>query len=288
MKKRKAFSLIEMSVVILVIGVIIAGVMQATSMVNSSRLSSARSLTTNSRILEISGLVAWYETSLIKSLKPSENLNNSNISEWMDIGPDSSVTQKNKLFKANFTGLSLQQNGINSIPALKFQANASKISLSDFNQGSISQSTICAVFRPESVSSAMIYLDSYDAGSSSYSIGIKSNAVTFNAGNSTETTQVPYPASFAANNNYIVCTYITNSYAKAYVNDAIAESGNAAINAGSNPLKGLSIGADRFNNSGFKGLISEIIIFNRILQVPERKAVMEYLSKKYKIRVIGV
>lgn len=48
MKKNSAFSLIELSIVILIVGIIIAGVTQSSSLIRKMRLSSARQLTSTS------------------------------------------------------------------------------------------------------------------------------------------------------------------------------------------------------------------------------------------------
>ena len=74
----------------------------------------------------------------------------------------------------------------------------------------------------------------------------------------------------------------------AYVNDAENISGATAANSGSNSLNGITIGNNKNNNAGFGGLISEIIIYNRPLKLNERKDVMRYLAKKYKINVNGI
>jgi len=54
----KAFSLIELSIVILVIGVLIAGVSQGGKMITKFRISAAASLTNSSPVHSIKNLVA--------------------------------------------------------------------------------------------------------------------------------------------------------------------------------------------------------------------------------------
>lgn len=51
MKNKKAFSLIELSIVILIIGIIVAGVTQGLRLINAFRLSSAKSLTNRNRAI---------------------------------------------------------------------------------------------------------------------------------------------------------------------------------------------------------------------------------------------
>lgn len=45
---KKAFSLIELSIVILIIGILVAGVTQSSRLINAMRIQSIRSLTINS------------------------------------------------------------------------------------------------------------------------------------------------------------------------------------------------------------------------------------------------
>lgn len=59
---KKAFSLIELSIVILIIGILVSGVTQSSRLIRQFRLSSAQSLTDNSPVNSIPDLVAWYET----------------------------------------------------------------------------------------------------------------------------------------------------------------------------------------------------------------------------------
>jgi prepilin-type N-terminal cleavage/methylation domain-containing protein len=54
----KAFSLIELSIAVLIIGIIIAGITQSSSLIQKMALSSARSLTSSSPVASMRDLVA--------------------------------------------------------------------------------------------------------------------------------------------------------------------------------------------------------------------------------------
>ena len=70
---KKAFTIIEISVVILIVSAMIVGVMTSKSMLAKSRLANAQSLTQQSFVNDISDdLIAWYETSLEGSFNTSE------------------------------------------------------------------------------------------------------------------------------------------------------------------------------------------------------------------------
>ena len=66
MKKnyKLGFSLIEISVVVLIIGVLIAAITTGTDLVKKSKVASARNLSSNSAIYGMSDLVLWLESSL--------------------------------------------------------------------------------------------------------------------------------------------------------------------------------------------------------------------------------
>ncbi len=58
-KNYNAFSLIELSIVILIIGILVAGVTKGSTLYQKIKLSSARSVTNNSPVAYISGLSVW-------------------------------------------------------------------------------------------------------------------------------------------------------------------------------------------------------------------------------------
>ncbi len=59
---RKAFSLIELSLVILIIGILIAGVTNGSRMIVAYKNSVAANHTNNSVASGVKGLAFWYET----------------------------------------------------------------------------------------------------------------------------------------------------------------------------------------------------------------------------------
>ena len=72
MKKKQAFSLIELSIVILIIGILVAGVTQSSRLVNQFRINSLRQLVVNSPVNSIKDLSLWLETTQTESFIESE------------------------------------------------------------------------------------------------------------------------------------------------------------------------------------------------------------------------
>lgn len=68
MSNKNAFSLIELSIVILIIGILVAGVTQSSRLIRQMKISSARSITNSSPVSSISNLAGWWETTLDSSL----------------------------------------------------------------------------------------------------------------------------------------------------------------------------------------------------------------------------
>lgn len=285
--KKRAFSLLELSVVLAIIGILVVGVTQGIGMINSSRLANARSNTISSPVASMDGLVAWYETSLQDSLKGTETVEGGQITEWYDISPNSIALKRNKLTKSASSNAVYRLSAINKVPGIEFNGSGS-ITLANFYQGATSQSTVFLVFRTNYNPSAT-QVTLFDAGSaqSTSSIGIKSTAVSLNAGSAVDTATSTNPASFSGGREYVVAAYFNTTASNAYVNNVATKAGNGNISAGSNSLNGVTIGANKSGTAGFTGVISEVIIFNRPLKLQERKDVMGYLAKKYKISVTG-
>lgn len=84
---KKAFSLVEISIVVLIIGLLIAGISKASDMIADSQLKGARSLTKGSKTGRIPGLLLWLETTTTDALKDSERFGGTSISTWSDISP---------------------------------------------------------------------------------------------------------------------------------------------------------------------------------------------------------
>ena len=286
--KKSAFSLVELAIVLIIISILIVGVTQGAGLINSGRLANARSLTAKSPVAEISGLIAWYETSLKDSLNQSETGDAAQVTSWYDISPNSIIDKKNTLTKAATTNAVYRISGINRVPSIQFNGSG-KFALSNFYQGTTAQATVFLVLKPEFAPSAtqVIPFDA-DVAQDRFSLGIKNNAIRLDTGTGADTATSINAATFQTGGNYIVAGYFNGTSSAAYLNNATTSAGNSNINAGSNSLTGLSIGTDKNTNSGFSGMISEVIIYNRVLKLQERKDVMSYLSKKYKISVTGI
>ncbi len=144
MKNHRAFSLIELSVVILIIGILIAGVTQGSKLIGNFRLQTAQTLTQNSPVSGIPSLILWFETSMETSFDDAEQENNSPVSTWYDINMQSS--SKTNATQATLANRPLFiKNVFNGIPAIRFDGVSDYMS---FN-GAILAKTSYTIFMVE-------------------------------------------------------------------------------------------------------------------------------------------
>jgi len=85
MKNKKAFSLIEISVVILIMGILILGVTNSIDLYYSYLKSNARSLTRSSVVPRIEGLGFWVDVTSEQSFAIKKIPEGSQVVPWNDI-----------------------------------------------------------------------------------------------------------------------------------------------------------------------------------------------------------
>ncbi len=307
-----AFSLIELSIVLLIISVMVVGIVKGGHLVSLARLMNARSFTSNSPVPKISGLLAWYETSMKASLSESEVYEDAPITAWYDISPNSIANQRNTLTLMGqalapapvcaigdsctintITPITYQPDGIGKLPSLKFNGTG-PLTLPDFYQGSLRQRTIFVVAKLTSWGGGAVELFDYTCGGSTYFADLYLSPSSIYTGSALFGTSTN-PANISIGKDILIVAYINGSSTKLYQNNGGTDNvgamiGGGAVTGPSVDSKGLTIGADRCNVGpyGFVGLISEVIVYNRPLKLQERKDVMSYLSKKYQITVTGL
>lgn len=156
---KRAFSLIELSIVILIIGILVAGVTQSSRLVSEMRLSSAKRLTQSSPISSIKGLLLWLETSSDNSF--DNNVGDADqVANWYDLNPLSNTKYTlNQSTTANRPTYIKSSTG--GIPALKF--NNSKFQIDNFPLNSPSYSMFI-VFNSGAVSSSGMDILSFSSG----------------------------------------------------------------------------------------------------------------------------
>jgi hypothetical protein len=136
----KAYSMIEMSIIILGAVIIIVGAYQGYNIYRETIISRSQSLTQNSIINRIPSLLAWFETSNPDSFSSVNELNTGKqISVWLDKTANKTekfparagqkISNTNSTFEPNNSvnpsGPIYIENSINNIPSLRFTNDSS-------------------------------------------------------------------------------------------------------------------------------------------------------------------
>ncbi len=129
--KNRAFSLIELSIVVLIIGILIAGVTQGSRLVNASKVQTAQTLTQSAPVTSVQGLVLWLDSSREDSFISTETSNATALTKWYNVNPQVSnvgrATTSLTTFTAATSDITYKSVGINGLPSVAF-ANASRAS----------------------------------------------------------------------------------------------------------------------------------------------------------------
>jgi prepilin-type N-terminal cleavage/methylation domain-containing protein len=315
---KKAFSLIEISIVILVVGVLIAGISRGLKMAHSEMiLVTAKSLTDKAPVPNVEGLELWLETTSENSLaigttsfvnikKPEDG---QPIGRWNDLNPMAlNSSYKNHALQAtsNYQPLYMKD-GINGLPALLFDgaddyiASTTKFITNNFTVfvvGFPIIKTSCdlsaSITAGVSGQRYIVYPQQGDVifpSNNAASAGV-SLCTNFIAGFEHGNGYMPYVVSNTRTVNKPI--QITLKYSigipKLYLNSTDSYSRSAS---GKNIFPGLTFGGGRPRvptNYGedygyFKGYIGEIIVYSKDLSDTDRKLIETYLIEKWRIKI---
>ena len=290
---KKAFSLIEISVVILIIGMLIAGISQGIDLYQDMRLATARSLTLNSRVNRIEDLTMWFEATSEKSFeKPNPN-DGDRIALWKNINfklsnrIDVSQTDLDSTKKPLYI-----RNAINNIPALRFD-NAQFLTASNVKISEIVSSNQATVFVVQNNFSGDNSTSTFgwNSGNNRFQTHAQeSDRVLIDYGDMSNAvagrTSTPTLTNFLNQNKII--TFVKNgSNVVIKINATIlANSLNSSATINTSLSANFSIGKyPPDDNYYFKGYVGEFIVFKKALTDEEISSIETYLSKKWSIKI---
>jgi len=296
MNKKHAFSLIELSIVILIIGILIAGITQGSRLVSRMKLATAQQLTQSAPTSSITNLVLWLETTSENSFATgtsgtyttiSEPENNTALGSWNDSNPQS-ISKINATQSTGANQPVYIASSINGLPVVRFTSSASsKFSAAiNLNYNVVPNVTIFAVYKRIGSAPDQCILGqdntnwdrficvqhSQNGGNASTSNGTQH--VTITNGNTLNPTII----------SLVLQSTVTNG-SNAYINGSLAATlTETHSNAGDNSLSIGVIGSSAFSTY-YDGDLGEIIIFDRALKTEERKSIEKYLGQKWGIKV---
>ncbi len=280
---KKAFSLIELSIVLLIIGIIIVGITQSSLLFSKFRLSVARSTTESSPVTSISNLFLWLDTTSANSFDESATGDGEYVSNWYDLNPASTV-------KRNFTSADPYlpiyiANAINNLPALRFDGiDDYMISNTIASNEMLPNNTVTMFFVAKIATSAtatMPFTFQLDADNRCLPI-FDAGVVRFDCPDGTGDGLLEGVTDIS-NTLQIITLFKNETTQTIYLNGA-----SDATQANALPMASFSsemlIGSDGESLATSMD-VGEIIIFSRGLKTEERQAVESYLSHKWKINL---
>jgi type II secretory pathway pseudopilin PulG len=289
MKKTSAFSLMEMSLVVVIVSLLIVGVIQTSYMVKQAKLSSARLLTQNSPVNKIRDLILWYETSLETSFDISSQLDGTAISSWYDNNPEA-VTKNNATQLTSSNQPIFYDNVFNlGIPGIRFDGSNDCMTF----DGSLLIKSSYTVFAVEQKRAAVT------SGFAPF-IGGTTNAsaqnLFFGYGDDTTArlTHFNYTLNYASSADLAYSSPKTRIHSgrfstsggMGYWLNGVSKASNATVTTTLTAYSGSALGRRTGSSTTyFKGDIAEIIIFKRALTTEERRLIEIYLGKKYSITI---
>jgi prepilin-type N-terminal cleavage/methylation domain-containing protein len=301
MKISRAYSLVELSVVILIVGVLVGGISEGGKLLKKSKLRAARSMTKSSYAAGVEDMILWLDVTAEGSMlngatTPSRKVEDGNtIQTWDDVNPQ--ITSKLSFTQGTDSARPLyEDNGINGLPSLYFNASADcttgkKLDAPYSPVINTPEFTIFAVILTmEATTSLGMFIDNYTTGRGFElykNTAADTHKLTMEIYSSAG---VKYPKDTAAlilNLPYIVTASRTSLVSNVYKNgNNVGTNTDTAAYLPPGTTATFRIGG-YFNggNYHYDGYISEIIMYGRVLADDERKEIEKYLGRKYGIKV---
>ncbi|MFZ9470158.1 MAG: pilus assembly FimT family protein [Rickettsiales bacterium] len=290
-KIRNGFTLLELSIVILVIAGMVVAITSSKEVLKKSRLANARSLTQQSVVNNLSDdLIAWFETSLESSFLSKEQKSDGvKITKWFD-------NNKNLALKNTATSPATLANQptyisrafYDAIPGVRFDG----ASYMDFDGSKLANSsyTIFVVEQRRSNKNFNFFI----AGSNptlnkNLHLGYRSNNVVtqdhYNNGININVKNYSTPT--PAIHTFLFNNFIGKKYS---LSSNFSTTGASNSSANLAPITSydnsrIGIYTNATSNSYYIGDLAEIIIFKRSLKTEEVNAIKNYLGSKYGIPV---
>jgi prepilin-type N-terminal cleavage/methylation domain-containing protein len=284
------FSLIELSVVILVIGVLVTGITKGSRILSEAKLKSAQSLTINSPVVGVGGLLFWLETTLQKSLQNSSGsfqiADGDNILNWNDINPKTN----NPYVATEGTMQPIYKlNGIGGLPTLFFDAALDATTgdtLTVTNDGKLNSSETTLFIVTEALQITSTWGTPFSIrgpGFTGFNIYKQNSNANWHLWSGTGAAwrqgQASIPIQFSA--PIIITIEIYSNIENIYKNGNLFD-GDVSTFVPAASTTNLSIGSN-YSGLFFDGYISEIILFDKRLTSSDKSSVHSYLKQKYGI-----
>ena len=296
--RHRAFSLIEISVVIVIIGILIAGISSGIELYDDFKLKVAQNITKNSRVSRIPDLEAWYETTSENSLATgtttfadkSNPADQDQIGRWNDINPNIIATAKNNATQGTLDNQPKYiRKGMNGLPTLLFDGTNDFFSFNgDFLAGA--DYTIFVVEARNSGKNNNFFIaGSQNLESQNLILGYWYKDIANNrdiithshySSNRIDKAISVYNSPILSFHSFV---FGKNLGKESYLN-GVQKIFNISQKTPLASYQNSTIGK-AYSNDFYQGFIAEIIFYSRALTDKERQEVELYLSKKWGVKL---
>ena len=279
-KYQKAFSLVELSMVILIIGILIAGVSQGIDLYEDFRINTAKTLTLNSRAGRIPDLVSWIETSMNNSFDDVEEKDGLTLTNWYDINPIITPNSKKNFTQASSGSRPFYfRNVSNGLPAVKFDSGRNLV----FDGGILVNTDFTMFIVERKLSNSVTWIFHPGVG------GCGANQCFHSGYRNDKDFTLDFYANgidFVDNNLAGTKTRIHTLYFNKLSGKKYWLNGGDVPDQSDSNLNSISALMTNKLGSSYTGYIFEIIFYNRAIYENERIDIEKYLSKKYNISIM--
>ncbi len=274
MHKKNAFSLLEMSVVLITIAVLFAAITQSSFVLQMAKLSSARSMTKSSVVNDTTGLILWLESTLLDSFNDKQLNDGDLITNWYDI-KSSHISQ---YITTSSVPPSYNYAAINGLPGISFDNINRFLQISNFKANAYMTLFVVGKFNAGDMfiehGTNATSVDGFNFSGSGVPTTIRRSANS--VANASSTNWLGPETSIAVMRyNGINISYKKNN--SNFTNVAASSVPNSMLEAT------LYIGSRAGTSNFSDGFFGEIIMFDRSLTDTEVDDIVEYLTKKWQI-----
>lgn len=291
LSRNKAFSLIEISVTLVIVGIIIVGVTQGLAMSKKFKLSSARSLTASSPAVSIKGLALWLDATSEKAFSDINISNSTAIETWFD------TNAQRELDKTNLSQTTVARrplyiaDAINGLPSVQFDGVDDNLTIADLPGYKLLQPKELTMFLVANTDPSVerSYFTNWDSSGGRFSTHLPWNSeeIIFDFHYSSgrigytatddDAIYKPHIFSFIHRSNEISEIKIDGS-------SVDTQSGLSHV-MDTSEIADFTLGAaNTLGGAAWKGLVGELIIFSRGLTALEVSQMEAYLGQKWGIK----